>query len=278
MKFVATVVLYNPENDLIDNIKSYSEAVEKVYVIDNSEHPDAMLVASLQDIPKLEYLPLGENKGIACALNLALREAKKDRADYLLTMDQDTAFRENDAKKMIDFIIANTDDAVAIYAANTADYDGYKDSENVTLMLTSGNVIKCDVIDKIGGFDESLFIDWVDQDICYRLINIGYRLCRLNRMRIYHRLGKTEVIDIFGYKMKYVTHSPIRYYYMTRNKFYVLRKNGASLLQMIRFFFGTLIMGIQVVLLENNKRKKVKSMAVGIYDFFRGRMGKYRRI
>ena len=274
MKFVATVILYNPEDNLIDNIKSYCHAVDKVYVIDNSKESNAELTGQIQTVANVEYIAFGENRGISHALNLALDKAIADDADYLLTMDQDTAFRGRDAYKMKAYIIEHNNHTVGIYAANTTDYTGNREVENVKLALTSGNMINCRIIKQIGAFDEALFIDWVDQDVCYRLLSAGYEIYRLNRIRIEHHLGVVESKNILGFEVKFISHKPIRYYYMTRNKFYVLRKNRASIFQLVRFVMGTFIMLMKVVMLEENKGEKIKYMGKGVHDFFCGKIGK----
>ena len=38
MKIAACVILYHPEESILNNIKSYINHIEKIYVIDNSEH------------------------------------------------------------------------------------------------------------------------------------------------------------------------------------------------------------------------------------------------
>lgn len=191
-------------------------------------------------------------------------------------MDQDTAFRYDDINKMISYIKWNDKDKVAIYSANTEDYYGTMEIEKVTLAITSGNIVRCSVIQEIGGFDNALFIDWVDHDICYRLINAGYEIIRLNKIKINHHLGVLDVKRLFGFNISYTTHSDVRYYYMTRNKFYVLKKNNKSFYEIIRFILGTINMIIKVLLLECHKLNKAKLISKGIVDALLVNMGKYK--
>ena len=93
MKIDAVVVLYNPVKNVLENIKTYSPVVNKVYVIDNSTNVDEELVKLIQkEIKNLEYVSLNGNQGIAKALNVGLKKAIDDKADYCLTMDQDSKF------------------------------------------------------------------------------------------------------------------------------------------------------------------------------------------
>lgn len=278
-KFVAVVVLYNPVDDVIKNVESYNDAVSKVYAIDNSDIKNYGLVAKLKQIPNLEYTFLGNNKGIARALNIALCKAIYDNADFLLTMDQDTSFYSNNAEKMISYVSKyKKNDKVVLYAANTDDYQGERNCEYVNLALTSGNIIHCRTIESIGGFDENLFIDWVDQDLCYRLLSAGFKMVRLNHIKINHHLGVNCTKKLLGMGFNYTTHSSVRYYYMVRNKLYVLEKNRVSWKKRTRFIFGVVAMALKVIMIEKNKRNKLYYILQGITDYLRNKMGKFEDV
>lgn len=277
MFFSAVVILYNPSDEVINNICSYNKAVDKLYVIDNSEDNNEFIKKKLQKLPNIKYIWLGDNKGIAYALNRALYIAINDGADFLMTMDQDTAFRGDDAYKMISYISEHhNENNIALYAANTGEYPETRNLEYVDLAITSGNVIHCETIRAIGGFDEDLFIDWVDQDLCYRLLENNHKIARLNNIRIIHHLGEEMIKKLLGYTYHYTTHNDIRYYYMVRNKFYVLNKNKIPLRKQIKFIFGVIYMVIKIILIEKNKRKKLKYVMYGYTDYLNRKMGKYR--
>jgi len=65
------VVLYNPDPIVIQNIQSYLPFLYVLYVIDNSESPNMNIVEQLRELgEKIKYIALGENRGVAYALNL----------------------------------------------------------------------------------------------------------------------------------------------------------------------------------------------------------------
>ncbi len=262
-------------DDVISNIKTYSNVVNKVYVLDNSKYADADVLDKLKKIDNVEYTCFGENLGVAYALNVALNKAIEDGADYLLTMDQDTSFRDGDAERMLCFVSSYNNDQVALFAANTEEYNGNKEVEFIKLALTSGNLIHCGVIKAIGGFDEDLFIDWIDHDICYRIVANKFKIARLNKVKIKHSLGIKESTSILGKKITYCSHSDIRYYYMARNKFYVLSKNRINWRQRIRFVMGTIFMMMKIIFVEKRKQRKIFYVLIGIKDFFAGKLGGY---
>ena len=105
MKIEGVVVLYNPNKNIIDNIKTYINEVETLYVIDNSSEKDNSLINEIKQLSqKCLYIDNFSNKGIAYALNMGVKLAIKESSDWLLTMDQDSKFEKNDLFKLIESI------------------------------------------------------------------------------------------------------------------------------------------------------------------------------
>jgi rhamnosyltransferase len=81
---------------------------------------------------------------------------------------------------------------------------------------------------KIGPFDEKLFIDYVDNDYCYRAKLAGYKLLKFTNVTLIHQLGKmvnaSSYKSLYLLKKKKVVHPPIRCYYMYRNMLYLVEK------------------------------------------------------
>ena len=180
MKLAGVVVLYNPTEDVVCNINTYIDFVQKLYVVDNSDIDNSIFFNN----KKIEYVFNGENLGIATALNIGANKAIKDNFEWLLTMDQDSAFKNNDVEKMICFLKKVRDDAFIRDVIST-NYDkiGLISPLHITIMnpndqskgvdsplnvMTSGNIISLSAFKKIGGFKDWFFIDCVDFDICYK--------------------------------------------------------------------------------------------------------------
>ncbi|WP_455631182.1 glycosyltransferase [Megamonas sp.] len=85
------VVIYNPENEVIKNIRTYLSYLKKLYVVDNSETMNESCIKNICRLSdKIEYKFLNCNMGIAYPINLVIKKLEKD--DWLLTMDQDSYF------------------------------------------------------------------------------------------------------------------------------------------------------------------------------------------
>ena len=66
-----TIILYNPENEVMDNILSYLGELDCLYVIDNTEKPDQELVTKIKQLPRIQYIAFGENKGFEHSIALS---------------------------------------------------------------------------------------------------------------------------------------------------------------------------------------------------------------
>ena len=75
MKLAAVVVFYFPSEKNIKNINNYIDVVDKVIVVDNSDDE----IERMKNTEKIEYIKLGENKGIAYALNVGAKRAIEDK-------------------------------------------------------------------------------------------------------------------------------------------------------------------------------------------------------
>ena len=65
-------------------------------------------------------------------------------------------------------------------------------------MSEKNHIEKKDIFDKIGGFDEKLFIDGVDFDFCIRMRKAGYGILRSNNVYLLQEVGKGRSKSLFG--------------------------------------------------------------------------------
>ncbi len=68
MVIAGVVVLYNPDQTVVANIKSYLDFLQTLYVIDNTEKLNLEIVEQLKKLARrIQYLALGANNGVAHA-------------------------------------------------------------------------------------------------------------------------------------------------------------------------------------------------------------------
>jgi rhamnosyltransferase len=283
-RIAGVVVLYNPDIECIKNINSYLDQVNYLYVIDNSETKNTALYNKLILSPKLKYIVNKENVGVARALNQAAELAKQNNYSFLLTMDQDSSADSELIKYYADYLSSNDISKlgilspVVVYQPEIINTDSTSIKE-IEVAITSGCLLNLNASQKSGPFDEKLFIDYVDFEYCLRLRKKRFKILQLGKTKIYHQLGKLEKRDFF-FKTIYVTHHlPARYYYRTRNRFYVAKKYFSSFpLFVLKDFFVFLNELLKIIFFEEKKSLKIKLILYGFYDFLLSKYGRFENI
>jgi len=277
-KIAACVVLYQPDQQLFKNITSYCEEISRVFVIDNSDVPTDMSILQAK-YPFIQYIFKGGNLGIATALNEAVHKARAEGFEWILTMDQDSSFAEGALSLYLTSFDAMDKYKVGIVSLHHhmgEENAGVQEWEQINSTMTSGNLLNIECHLETGGFLDKLFIDYVDHEFCLRIRKQGYAIWQNNRVNLIHQLGALKVKKIFGLSIPYTNHHPIRRYYITRNRLYVIFKyfafSPSSSLTELSHMINE---GIKIVLFEKDKLKKAKSIILGIKDFIFSNFGKY---
>ena len=226
--FAAVVVLYNPDHTILENIASYIDCVSFIYIVDNSDLSNESVFLNSSFKNKLSYVFNNGNLGIAKALNIGCRMAINAGVEWVLTMDQDSNFSVLN-NQMISSISNANDAKIALYypdyLIDDLVYDRYiKENNEPIVVMTSGNVINLNIYNTIGGFEDKLFIDYVDIDYCLKIKKAGYKISNLPGAVLKHELGQSKHISFFSIKAIVTNHSSLRRYYITRNRLYVKNK------------------------------------------------------
>ena len=278
MKIAGVVVLYHPNEDVLINIDSYIENVEKLYVYDNSENTHEQLLKSYGN--KIEYMSCQQNMGIAYALNIAARKAIAEGFEWLLTMDQDSRYEIGEIEKLIDYI--NNKDVASIglispwHRIKTGVKKPDKKVEDVIEVMTSGNIVSLKAYQAVGGWKDWMFIDSVDIEFCMNLNVHGYRVVRINYVELEHELGDIQIKHVLGRNLVCSNHNYVRRYYIVRNINYVYSMYHEHFPEYCRFIRNGLKGAFRNVLVfEGDKYRKIRNMYRGYRDFKKGIKGKY---
>lgn len=290
-KVAAIIVSYNPDKNLLDSVNLLISQVEKIIIVDNGSIEEKRKdISSIKDIDneRIEIIFNEENLGIATALNIGVREALKQGFNWILTMDQDSKASKDMVEKMFE-VYNNIDEkerkSILSIFPNFVDERIQSIEENsvmntyeyVDADITSGNLVKAEVFDKVGFFDDSLFIDLVDTDFCMRLNEKNIKMIKVRDAILYHSLGESQSVkSIFG-KFNTSNHSALRRYYMTRNRFYIWEKykdlNSFTLNRDKKLFKKEFI---KIILGEKDKVNKIKMVFKGYKDYKKGIRGKLK--
>lgn len=277
MKLAGVVVLYNPDQKVINNINSYIDELDALYLVDNSSADNSTLFMH----EKVEYIPLRKNTGIAHALNVGAKKAIDHNFHYLLTMDQDSMFEKDALKNMKSIIDADDEkDQVGIYSPfhKTAISEPVPEElfTSPLVVMTSGNIINLDIYKCVEGFKEWMFIDCVDFEYGLNVRKHGYTIKQINTVFLDHELGDYEIKHVFNKKIFCDNHSALRRYYIVRNSFYLYdmyHNDYPDYCQAVvkqakqSFFYATVF--------EKHGFKKLIYMIRGYIDYRKGKKGAY---
>ncbi len=278
---MGVVILYHPDTSaLMEHLHSYLSVVDQLLLLDNSETPSLGLEEALskEASNKMQYRFFGENRGIAERLNQAIEAAQSMDYRYLLTMDQDTGFQPGQMLAYWQKVQENQMDKVVQFGANCQpDFTPITAlPQETNNLITSGTILDLSHIAAIGLFDETLFIDFVDTEFSFRVIEKGYRNLLFADIVLQHRIGYLKT----GRSLKNlqssarILHAPIRVYYILRNGLELLFRSpyvkGAQrtlLLSNMKILKNNLIYHHQLAAVYSNALR-------AIYDFVFHKMGK----
>lgn len=280
MKLAGVIVFYNPNEDNVKKYLNYIDNVDKLYIVDNSSKDNKNIIIDKDN--KVNYIPLNKNYGIAYALNKGAKTAIEEGYDWLLTMDQDSDLKDKDLKEMIKYVHENDTSKIGIispwHVINTNIKKPNLEVDYPLEVMTSGNLVNLDIYQRVGGWDDKLFIDDVDIDYCMNLNIHGYQVVRLLYVPMKHSLGNITIRHIWPLKRDYVcsNHNYIRRYYMARNLFYLEQKYYGE----FEAYFSFMKRGLKgqmknIFVFEKDKIRKLKSIKKGIHDGKNNIMGEY---
>lgn len=286
MKIIAVYVTYNPEINILDkSINSLENQVEEIIIVDNTEDKNNQqaIGALAKKYSKITLITLGENKGIASAMNEGYGLAIRKKADWILSMDQDSILPPETISQYQEFIERTNSRQIgallpSFFLCPTAvNVRGGEDKKEIDYM-TSGSLVNAKAFLEVKGFEDKLFIDLVDRDFGLKLILAGYSMYRLGNIIMNHNIGNAKDITFFHKHLFYITnHNSIRRYYISRNLFYIAEKYGKLFPKFSHPNYAILKSVIRIIFFENNKIPKLQSVVRGIVDYRKNKYGKYTR-
>jgi rhamnosyltransferase len=280
MNCAGITVLYQPQMSVWDNICTYIGAVDRLYILDNSENYNDCLIVELIRYEKIKYINMHGNQGLAKALAYGCRLAKKDGFAYVLTMDQDSKFEGDAVDKLKTYIQSHTQYSIIGANAKSVDNNGKmlymrttgKPVREVYWNMTSGSLMRLEDYFAVGGFDEELFIGGIDIDIGIKMHMDHKKIGVLEDAVLLQHFGNSEERSFFGKKFYVYFGNDINCYYYTRNNVYLWKKYGRKKWKQTGVSFLKSI--AKTVLYENRKIHRIKIALLACKDGFCGNMGK----
>ncbi len=279
LEYIAVVVVYNPTEEHVRNIRRIHAQLKNTVVVDNS--PKKRL-----KLPDITVIYPEENLGVAGGANIGLKICREKKYRGVFIFDQDTLIPENYILSMINFKNSLRDSKVLIFAPafmdrNTGSYGSFfslskisvkklktdKDVIFPSFVITSGMLIDCKAIDIVGFFDEYYFLDQVDTEYCLRVLKHGYRIAVNRNIVIEHSIGDREKKRFLFLNIKPNKHNSFRKYLIFRNGIITIKRYFKTFPSI--FIWEGMIFShelLSILFFENNKKEKIKAVLKGIKD------------
>lgn len=270
MRVFACIVTYEPEVELLAaNIDAVLGQVEGLVLIDNAS---SSLPGFLEGIdPRVEIHRQSENLGLSKAMNLAAIRARAGGADAILMLDQDSVVSAGAVAALSSALSSHPGRSIA--AAHMVDRNVDSTSgvsadtlEVVDACITSGSLIRLSDWAAVGGWDEALFIDYVDFDFCLRLRMRGKEVVIDHATTMDHGIGNARKVG----RVVAWGHGEPRLEHMASDVVLYARKHRRSPaeLQVVprgvaRALAGLCWKAVVIVRYEQSKSAKLRAMARG---------------
>jgi rhamnosyltransferase len=264
----AGIVLYNPDLPILKkNIEAIIGQVAHLCLIDNASDNIEEIEALLKNY-SVDLIKNSKNEGIAKALNQICDYAISRKSLWALTLDQDSICENNLIDRYSSY--CNLSD-IGMITSHFYDRNEEKREENwlqeisyVDRCITSASLLNLKAYSAVGGFDESMFIDWVDYDISFAIQKFSWKILCLNYIGFTHEIGKKKFVHWLWFKFKIQEHSVFRKYYIFRNRIYIQRKYPQSdkKINIWKLYIKLILSG----LFEKNPIKKLRAEFKGIKD------------
>ena len=268
-RILAFIVTYHPDISLLKrNLNSFSEHVDHIIIWDNTPNGDKTVCHIANEHARTTYLSEGENRGIAYALNKAWNAAKAGGYDYLLTMDQDSVWKNF---KQFLSIALSTKLPQCIYGPEVREQrTSKKPIEAVDYVITSGMLVPITILDLIGGYREDFFVDGIDIEFCLRAKALGIRTYLLPGCHMQQRFGSPRTTFFLGHHHT-SNYPPQRLREILKTHIIILLHYPCSLALRKRIIMNYFLkLPLKLIFLETDKGKKFKAFFQGIRDGLHG--------
>lgn len=140
----------------------------------------------------------------------------------------------------------------------------------VSSIITSSMLTTYGILRKAGFWNERIFLDLADWDMCFRMQRCGLETCMTDDVTLHHSVGAGE--RRFG-PLRLRVGAPFREYYQIRDGLRLLFARYTPAKYRIRFLANLFIRSPLHILLLDNGGQRMKYIAMGVRDFFRKKTG-----
>ena len=238
--------------EFLESAKAITYPNVEIIVVDNDSPNEKPTDEVKRNYPNVHFIQNRENRGFAGGNNVGLREA---HGDYLFFLNNDTILPKHFLEPIIRFMETHPDAGMAspkvLYPDKiTVQYAGgnsihpltgrglrpglfekdkgqYDANYETDLGHGAALIIPKKIADLVGPMPELYFLYYEEHDWCEQVKRMGYTMYYIGESYIIHK----ESISTGG------DESPLKVYYMTRNRILFMRRNSSGLSLFIGLLF-----------------------------------------
>ena len=271
---------YADTHECLNSLMAQQQVEANIILVDNGSKVEA-LENLVMEFPNIVYIRSETNLGFGAGTNLGLREALKSNSDYFLIVNNDTRTDANMIHKLIETAKNENIGMVAplIYYYDSPDkvWSSGGQINNLLMMpLDSHNrqkapscptertflsgcclLVKREVLEQVGMFDERFFLYFEDLDFCVRVKEAGWKMMVIPAAKLLHKVSRSSG-GLFG--------ESERYHYARSSGIYFRKYlNLFNSIPIILFRTGSAILA-SLRLLGKGKTKALKSYWKGLHN------------
>lgn len=239
---------WNKKEDTIECVESLKKLAYpnyKIVVVDNGS-TDGSAKAIKARFPEVFLIENKKNLGYALGFNRGMKFAYKNAADYFLILNNDTVI---DPKALIELVkTAETHSAIGFVSGKAYYYNDPLKLQTVgkkshPIYLVGKHIglgeydkgqydeireydfiddvfllVKKEVYEKVGGYDENFFLHWEETDWCARVRRAGFKIFYNPKAKIWHKGLLTTSDGITSFAFFYVTRNQIPFMWRNANR------------------------------------------------------------
>ncbi len=309
-KISIIVLNWNGWQDTLECIDSLAKIKYPNYealIIDNGSGNDSVIRIKKHlaagNFSNFKFLIFEKNFGFAGGNNKGIEQAIKGGADYVLLLNNDTSVDPFFLNKLAETAEKNKNIGIVgskIYfysepnriwfaggkinrlktkgehlrlnemetsrIKNSGKNPEIENSLPMDYITGCAMLIKKEVIEKIGVLSEDYFLYYEDTDYCLRARQAGWQCVLAPESHIWHKISQSTK-----------EFSPSYLYYHTRNGLMMAKRSNSFAMLFLVYFFSIYLAAKQIIKYSfmPAKREWSKMVMLGIWDFYRGKTGKF---
>ena len=279
----------------LDSLLRQSRSLEEIIVVNNGSCDGTLDVLSAR-YPQVTVLNLPSNLGAGGGYAEGLEYAAlRKKHDWVWLLDHDSIPRDDGLATLLHglTLVEGPTESIGILAPSPVHLEtqtpypsllwrrGWVRSSSdvqkpvclVDAVISSGSLVRREVVEQTGVPRADFFIDFVDFEYCLRAGRHGYKIVQVRDSLLDHAMGDTLTVRVAGFVKIWTQHAPWREYYISRNETFIVwnhypdwRSKMSTLLKLVRHAAAIVAFGTE-------KRACLKMMMIGFMDGKAGRLG-----